>query len=392
MYCEQMMREQGFDDGAELPADPLHRRDLAGLPDHPRRPDAPRRDVASTRRPTSSSSTPASRTPNARAEVHRYTYTPTYQLSYLLGKVLLLQLRADEQRRLGPTLRPARRSTTRCSTTARCRSASTAGSSARRCARPRRPAAPVRRAPRATDRAACRSSRRSTSSAAARGSSSGRARRPASARRPTGRTGSPSSFVELGAPARSTSSTSTAPGPAQPGEPRGGRGDRVAGRRPDPARRRPRRADGQIRLAFAAGATRVVLAMGVVDEPRRPRAPASRSPATGWRSGSTRGRSGSPRSRGAGRGRRRSRRSSSELVGARRARGSSCRTAAREPDAALVRDLARTVRCRRPRRRRRHRPRRRPPRCAMRGVAGIILGEALLSGAIDYPAALEAAA
>jgi uncharacterized protein (DUF885 family) len=38
---------------------------------------------------------------NARAEVHRYTYTPTYQLSYLLGKVLLLQLRADEQRRLG---------------------------------------------------------------------------------------------------------------------------------------------------------------------------------------------------------------------------------------------------------------------------------------------------
>ena len=39
--------------------------------------------------------------PNARAEVLRYTYTPTYQLSYLLGKVLLLQLRADEQARLG---------------------------------------------------------------------------------------------------------------------------------------------------------------------------------------------------------------------------------------------------------------------------------------------------
>jgi uncharacterized protein (DUF885 family) len=38
---------------------------------------------------------------NAQAEVFRYTYTPTYQLSYLLGKVLLLQLRADEQRRLG---------------------------------------------------------------------------------------------------------------------------------------------------------------------------------------------------------------------------------------------------------------------------------------------------
>jgi uncharacterized protein (DUF885 family) len=39
--------------------------------------------------------------PNARAEVRRYTYTPTYQLSYLLGKVLLLGLRADEQARLG---------------------------------------------------------------------------------------------------------------------------------------------------------------------------------------------------------------------------------------------------------------------------------------------------
>jgi uncharacterized protein (DUF885 family) len=38
---------------------------------------------------------------NARAEVYRYTYTPTYQLSYLLGRVLLLQLRADERRRLG---------------------------------------------------------------------------------------------------------------------------------------------------------------------------------------------------------------------------------------------------------------------------------------------------
>ena len=44
MYSEQMMREQGFDAAAELPAEHAHRRDLAGLPDHPRRPDAPRRD------------------------------------------------------------------------------------------------------------------------------------------------------------------------------------------------------------------------------------------------------------------------------------------------------------------------------------------------------------
>ena len=39
--------------------------------------------------------------PNATAEVYRYTYTPTYQLSYLLGKVLLLRLREDERARLG---------------------------------------------------------------------------------------------------------------------------------------------------------------------------------------------------------------------------------------------------------------------------------------------------
>jgi uncharacterized protein (DUF885 family) len=39
--------------------------------------------------------------PNALAECRRYTYTPTYNLSYLLGKVLLLQLREEESRRLG---------------------------------------------------------------------------------------------------------------------------------------------------------------------------------------------------------------------------------------------------------------------------------------------------
>jgi uncharacterized protein (DUF885 family) len=40
--------------------------------------------------------------PNATAEVRWYTYRPTYPLSYLLGRTLLLKLRADEQRRLGP--------------------------------------------------------------------------------------------------------------------------------------------------------------------------------------------------------------------------------------------------------------------------------------------------
>ena len=39
---------------------------------------------------------------NAHAEVQWYTYRPTYPMSYLLGRTLLLGLRADEQRRLGP--------------------------------------------------------------------------------------------------------------------------------------------------------------------------------------------------------------------------------------------------------------------------------------------------
>ncbi len=38
---------------------------------------------------------------NARAEVNWYTHRPTYPLSYLLGRTLLLGLRADEQARLG---------------------------------------------------------------------------------------------------------------------------------------------------------------------------------------------------------------------------------------------------------------------------------------------------
>jgi uncharacterized protein (DUF885 family) len=39
--------------------------------------------------------------PNAAAEVRWYTYRPTYPMSYLLGRTLLLGLRTDEQRRLG---------------------------------------------------------------------------------------------------------------------------------------------------------------------------------------------------------------------------------------------------------------------------------------------------
>ena len=110
-----------------LPAGDAHRRDLAGLPDHPRRPDAPRRADAPTRRPTSSIEHTSFERPNAAAEVQWYTYRPTYPLSYLLGRTLLLGLRADEQRRLGRRGSASSASTTRCCATGRCRSASTDG-------------------------------------------------------------------------------------------------------------------------------------------------------------------------------------------------------------------------------------------------------------------------
>ncbi len=100
MYCEQMMREEGFYTDIEhrvmMHTDAiwracriildvkLHRGDI-GVDD------AIDFMVEQTR----------FERPQATAEVHRYTYTPTYQLSYLLGKVLLLRLRDDEKRRLG---------------------------------------------------------------------------------------------------------------------------------------------------------------------------------------------------------------------------------------------------------------------------------------------------
>jgi uncharacterized protein (DUF885 family) len=100
MYSEQMMREQGFDDAANfrlnMHTDAIWRACRIVLDVRMHRgevgvDEAVRWMVEQT----------SFEEPNARAEVHRYTYTPTYQLSYLLGKVLLLQLRADEQRRLG---------------------------------------------------------------------------------------------------------------------------------------------------------------------------------------------------------------------------------------------------------------------------------------------------
>ena len=112
MYSEQMMREQGFDDAPNfrlnMHTDAIWRACRIVLDVRMHRgeigvDEAVRWMVEQT----------SFEEPNARAEVHRYTYTPTYQLSYLLGKVLLLQLRADEQRRLGRRSACAT-STTRC--------------------------------------------------------------------------------------------------------------------------------------------------------------------------------------------------------------------------------------------------------------------------------------
>jgi uncharacterized protein (DUF885 family) len=101
MYSEQMMREQGFDDAPNfrlaMYTDAIWRACRIVLDVRMHRGELSVEEatdflVSNTRFEGA----------NARAEVNRYTYTPTYQLSYLLGKVLLLQLRADEQRRLGP--------------------------------------------------------------------------------------------------------------------------------------------------------------------------------------------------------------------------------------------------------------------------------------------------
>jgi uncharacterized protein (DUF885 family) len=99
MYSEQLMREQGFDDAPNfrlaLYTDAIWRAARIILDVRMHRGELTVEEatdflVAQT----------SFERANARAEVNRYTYTPTYQLSYLLGKVLLLQLRADEQKRL----------------------------------------------------------------------------------------------------------------------------------------------------------------------------------------------------------------------------------------------------------------------------------------------------
>ena len=100
MYSEQMMREHGFD------ATPAHRMALAtdaiwracriilDIRLH-------RGEIGTAEATDFLIEHTGFERPNAEAEVQRYTFTPTYQLSYLLGKVLILRLREDERLRLG---------------------------------------------------------------------------------------------------------------------------------------------------------------------------------------------------------------------------------------------------------------------------------------------------
>jgi uncharacterized protein (DUF885 family) len=100
MYSEQMMREEGFDDGPEyrvaLATDAIWRaaRIVLDVRMH-------RGEVSVEEATDFLVEHTGFERPNALAEARRYTSTPAYNLSYLLGKVLLLQLREEERHRLG---------------------------------------------------------------------------------------------------------------------------------------------------------------------------------------------------------------------------------------------------------------------------------------------------
>ena len=376
MYCEQMMREQGFDDAPSfrlaLHTDAIWRACRIIL------------DVRMHRGEISVDEaidflvehTGFERAERAR---RRSTATPTRRPTscrYLLGKVAppaAARRRAATARR---RLLAEGASTTRCSGRAACRSASTGG-----CWR-------------------ARAAARSDATADA-GHPEHRPRgRPLAARllagrRDRGRRADRSTGADRRAhsssraPGSSTSSTSTVPSRRSRATWRR-RAVSRGGRRAAPARRRRRGAGADParvrRRRDAGGRARVAVA----DEPE----PAARlpapSPATGWRSGSTRGRSAWPRSlappraadarRARRRAGRRRRPTLRPVARRRRARSRrACASSARSFDVDLlvaggVTDLAGIARLR------------------DAGVAGVILGEPLLSGALDFPAALEAAA
>jgi uncharacterized protein (DUF885 family) len=100
MYSELMMREHGFDDGPAfrviMHTDAIWRacRIILDIRLH-------RGEISAEEATDFLVEQTNFERPNAAAEVSWYTYRPTYPLSYLLGRTLLLGLRADEQRRLG---------------------------------------------------------------------------------------------------------------------------------------------------------------------------------------------------------------------------------------------------------------------------------------------------
>ncbi len=100
MYCEQMMREEGFDTAPShwlmMYTDAIWRacRIILDIKLH-------RGEIGVADAIDFLVEQTGFERPNAAAEINRYTYTPTYQLSYLLGKVLLQRLRDDEKGRLG---------------------------------------------------------------------------------------------------------------------------------------------------------------------------------------------------------------------------------------------------------------------------------------------------
>ena len=100
MYSELMMREHGFDDDARfrvvVHTDAIWRacRIILDVRLH-------RGEIGIDEAIDFMVEHTSFQRANAAAEVKWYTYRPTYPLSYLLGRTLLLQLRADEQRRLG---------------------------------------------------------------------------------------------------------------------------------------------------------------------------------------------------------------------------------------------------------------------------------------------------
>ena len=176
------------------------------------------------------------------------TARPT-RCRYLLGRTLLLELRADEQRRLGDALLASRRFHDTL-----LRNGSLPISFHRRLL-----------AGEGADRDRAGHPGHRPRGRAARGSSSGPAPRPAIGA-PTDRPDRIAErFVALGARLIHLVDFDGARA-GRAGQPRGGRRDRGPGRRPAPGRRRRRRPTA-IRLAFAAGATRVVLTTAIADRP-----------------------------------------------------------------------------------------------------------------------------